>query len=188
MHRCRCRYESLKGECRAETLKPWGSPAGNSAVLLCWVPAWSLQCSVTATGPTGHHSSKQRLQTSFSLLRGSKLPAVAPPSQEDLCELQLALLSATKSQRFQTTQPYSTEATSVAGGAAVPNSTQVLLRVQRRSGALQLLQRDQVQPPRQQCRVINTPLPAIPLCPEASLMWLRHPFSVPPLTPPPGGS
>ena len=109
-----------------------------------------------------------------------------PPSQEDLCEQQLALLSATKSQGSDNSAILHRGHLCGWRGCSSQLTTQVLLRFQRQLWSLTAPSRDQVQPPRQQCRVINTPLPAIPLCPEASLMWLRYPFSVPPLTPPLG--
>ena len=120
--------------------KAMGFPAGNSAGL----PRWVLRgaCAVLQQGPPEHHLSKPRLQTSFSPLRGS-LPAVAPPSQEDLCEQQLALLSATKSQGSDNSAILHRGHLCGWRDCSSQLMTQVLLRVQGQLWSLTAPSRDQ---------------------------------------------
>lgn len=150
-------------------------------------PAWSL-CSVTA-GP--HRASFIKAKTAGLLLPAARLAPYSGPHHPKKTSVNSSWhFSLLPSLRVQTTQPYSTEATSVAGGALqFPAHDTGLAEGQRQLWSLTAPSRDQSAASWAAApRVINTPLPAIPLCPEASLMWLRHPFSVPPPYPTPGGS
>ena len=146
----------MKGECgELGTLKPWGSQLVTQQFFLTGSCVEPVQCYSRAPQSIIYHSKDCRPPSPRCEACSLKWP---PPSQEDLCEQQLALLSATKSQGSDNSAILHRGHLCGWRGCSSQLMTQVLLRVQ---GQLWSCSSFKGPGTRQQCRAINTPLPAI---------------------------